>query len=272
MDVPLFFGSDYRVTQQELTPGKGRRWVRFGLRALLVLILVCCIGLAWLAALMAEGRRQEQIATALSAAHCTVEMSHYKRVATKGNYGFQMDLVSTLNPALEWLGLGKAFRRIEHVTLRENSEMTPALAQLHTLDNLTMLGTYHSGITAEQLAELLDEIEVQKLYIPSVPLSRRELPWLNRPSLTWICVARTQFSNPAIDSLPLSLVYFDATRTRISDEGLDKFRRLTNLRMLKLRRTQASLAAVQGLRKKMPWCVIEWQDIQGRSGVSYGVD
>jgi hypothetical protein len=79
------------------------------------------------------------------------------------------------------------------------------------------------------------------------------MPHLNQPGLTWLCLAHTQFSDPAIQDLPASLEYFNATRTRITDRGLSGFVRLKHLKELKLRRTPTSEEAVEQLRGEMPW-------------------
>jgi hypothetical protein len=87
------------------------------------------------------------------------------------------------------------------------------------------------------------------------------MDWLNHDGLVWLCVRRTQFSNPAIEDLRQSLQYLNATRTRISDHGLQSFVRLDNLRILNLRRTPTSESAIDALRAQMPWCVIEWEPL-----------
>ncbi|MEM9828312.1 MAG: hypothetical protein AAF958_17115, partial [Planctomycetota bacterium] len=62
-------------------------------------------------------------------------------------------------------------------------------------------------------------------------------------------------------SLPSTLQYLDATRTRIHDDGLNGFVRLANLRTLKLNRTPTTKAAIERLRAKMPWCNIQWEPL-----------
>jgi hypothetical protein len=95
-------------------------------------------------------------------------------------------------------------------------------------------------------------------------LPRTRIPALNQKCLIWLCVARTEFSNPAIEDLPDSLVYFDATRTRIDDQGLKDFLRLRNLRKLVLLRTPTTEAGIDRLKATMPWCDVAWEPLQRR--------
>ncbi|UUO07431.1 hypothetical protein M4951_03760 [Blastopirellula sp. J2-11] len=163
---------------------------------------------------------------------------------------------------MDWLGGARALRRIQRVTLSPSDKLPPkelpsVLEKIQTLHTLPTLITNDSKISEQQIAELLANIEVHSLSMKRVQLSQQELPWLNQPGLTWLCLAHTEFSNPAIHSLPPSLEYLDASDTQINDAGLEDFRRLTHLRKLILRRTPTSQAAIEDLRKKMPWCMIE---------------
>ena len=115
-----------------------------------------------------------------------------------------------------------------------------------------------------ELTRLLSHVQIQKLYIQGAQLSRQRLPFQDQENMTWLCVARTQFSNPAIDDLPLSLTFFDATRTRINDDGLERFTRLRNLKRLILRRTPTTEQGIQKLRDRMPWCRIRWESLVNR--------
>jgi hypothetical protein len=85
------------------------------------------------------------------------------------------------------------------------------------------------------------------------------MPYLNQRGLTWLCLSHTQFSDAAIQDLPSSLEYFNATRTRISDRGLPGFLRLTQLQTLNLSRTPTSRQAIEELQAQMPWCKTKWE-------------
>ncbi len=88
------------------------------------------------------------------------------------------------------------------------------------------------------------------------------MKWLNHDGLIWLCLNRTQLSDPALNNLPDTLEYFDATRTRIDDDGLNSFVRLKNLKTLDIRRTPTSENAISSLRHRMPWCEIKWEPLR----------
>jgi hypothetical protein len=175
--------------------------------------------------------------------------------------GSRMEKRSTLPEFVETVGASNAFRRIERVTLRPRSDLKSALSLVRELGDVESMSFYDTGVTESQISDTLNELHIRALYISSENLPRTNIPWLNHPGLTWLCVARTQFSNPAIDDLPTSLEYFDATRTRINDEGIDSFLRLKNLKTLILRRTPTSRAQIEKLKTKMPWCEIGWEPL-----------
>ncbi|WP_166821643.1 leucine-rich repeat domain-containing protein [Thalassoroseus pseudoceratinae] len=219
---------------------------------------------------MFEGLRHDFIAEALEEQHCSVSMSHMERVpvgprpAAGSPFGTPTKLQSTLPFWIESTWLRFKYRRIESVSVRCDSEEQVAktvalLKKLPTVPSLTIRSTpFELG----DLEEVMMSCRVGKLGITSMPLPRTAISALSQPSLTWLCVMRTHFSSAGIDELPLSLEYFDATRTRINDDALPKFVKFTNLKRLKLRRTPTSRQAVETLRRQMPWCEIDWQPLQ----------
>ncbi len=213
-----------------------------------------------------EGYRHRQVADVIRSEGGWVDWSHWESIpvpAAKGARFTTSRKVSTLPWYAEKTGLSMAFRRLTYVTLQDKDrDPKPALDELRTLGKLDSLSLYGVEATGPMLAEVLRDVQIRRLFIQGTPIGRGRLRWLNHESLVWLCVARTQFSNPAIDSLPISLEYFDATRTRINDEGLAKFKRLTNLKTLKLKRTPTTGAAIEQLQREMPWCGIGWEPLK----------
>ena len=248
-----------------------RRWFQFSLRSLLLVTFVFALMLGWLRTRRNEGRLHERVAVELQSLGCSSEFSHYELVKVPGAAGFLAALTgrterqSTLPSLVEKLGLDPIVRRIRRVRLRTHDpkKLQSALLLLKDIDALESVSFCRSGVVDEkQLADLFDSVAVGSLYIHNEKLPRTRMSWLDNENLTWLCVARTQFSNPAIDDLPLSLTYFDATRTRINDEGLNGFVRLKNLKTLWLRRTPTTEEAIEALRRKMPWCAISWEPLE----------
>ena len=156
--------------------------------------------------------------------------------------------------------------RVSRVVFRpaDPDKLESAITLLQQLGAVPNIASYDAKLDESQIDRLLQSVTAKTLFIQGVSLPRTRIPCLNYQPLEWICVARTQFSNPAIADLPDSLTYFDATRTRITDDGLSEFQRLKNLKTLWLRRTPTTKAAVDNLKKQMPWCKIEWEPMVER--------
>lgn len=182
--------------------------------------------------------------------------------STFGGTGTSIEEKSTLPVFMERFGFASAVRRVEGVTIRSRSELPTALELVKEIGELDSISFYNTGVTQSQLADTFDSVHVRKIYARGEALPRTSMKWLNHDGLTWLCLNRTQLSNPALDDLPDSLEYFDATRTRINDDGLNSFVRLKNLKTLNLRRTPTSEIAINSLRQRMPWCKIKWESLR----------
>lgn len=223
------------------------RRFRFSLRALLVFTLLFALVSGWFGLKLAQERRYQRIAAELQAAHCDVEF--FPR-ANPSITGF-----------LERLGFATEQRRIKVIRIWPRSGLATALKLVQEMGELDTIVFYRNDITASQLSDMFENVDVRSVYAESARLPRTGMEWLNHDGLRWLCLSRTQLSNPAIDNLPDTLEYFDATRTRINDDGLNSFVRLKNLKLLNLRRTPTSENAINALRQRMPWCEIEWESL-----------
>jgi len=242
-----------------------RTWRRFGLRTLMLATFVAAVVLAWCGRQIRVGRQHQRIAlelNSLSQSGCYIDFTHTENVVVRifPNGGLNTTRRSTLHPLVEKLGLASYARRIAGVTvsLREPQNLERALVLIRELDRLDVLSFAGSAVDEEQLQDLLRSTKVNKLHLAGIGLPRERIPWLSTTELTWLCVAHTEFSNSAIDDLPLSLTYFDAADSRINDEGLNKLVRLRNLKTLRLVHTSTTKEAIESLRTNMPSCEIRW--------------
>lgn len=238
-----------------------RRLVQLGC----LLFAVCACWCIWLSA---EGHRHATIAEQLIVARCGVEFTHTEFVpiaTSRDGSRTTMREISTLHPVFEMMGLETLFRRIKHVRVYSRSFLPEALDLIKEIEDLDGVSFSDTGITQSQLSDTFSEVRVRNLYARSEMMPRTNLGWLNHDGLQWLCLNRTQLSNPAVNDLPTSLEYFDATRTRINDDGLAGFVRLKNLKMLNLSRTPTSKQAIDKLQRQMLWCEIKWEPLQESS-------
>lgn len=243
--------------------------LRFGLRALLLCTFILAVVFAWFASQLAEGRRHQRIAAELRAAGCDVQFSHREWVpmanpptsAIVGG-GTPIEERSTLPVFMERFGIATGVRRIENITIRSRSELVTAFKLVKEIGQVDSISFYETGISQSQLSEMFANVHVKKMYASGERLPRTSMQWLNHDGLTWLCLNRTQLSNPAVNDLPDTLEYLDATRTRINDDGLSSFVRLKNLKTLNLSRTPTSENAISALRQKMPWCEVKWEALR----------
>lgn len=236
--------------------------VRWSLRVLFLLVALFAVGMAWVSYQMRMGYVHEEVAQKLREHGARIDWKRFERTQF-ANGAFRDD--KKVPPWMDTFGAGPMFQRIKQVFLhdfRSPEKIDEAIDQINRLGSFDAFSCYNSTITEAQVARMLEHVQLESLYISEVPLGRKNLPWLQHPGLKNLVVFRTQFSNPAIDDLPESLEFLNATRTRINDDGLDKFVRLTNLRSLILRRTPTSKEAIEALKKKMPWCNIDWRPLK----------
>lgn len=119
----------------------------------------------------------------------------------------------------------------------------------HIPDVTVRAGGNGDVITIAQLERVLKSVQSERLMIAGVGLPQTAIPELNSPGLRWLNVADTNFSNSAIENLPMSIEYLAATRTLIDDDGLSAFVLKTNLKKLMLRQNAVSDSAIIDLSK-----------------------
>lgn len=235
------------MEQQSRKSRRRRLWPAIVVLLVLILILI--------ALPFYDGKRHQRIAEELESRGAVVLFSHFQLVNTGTHFEYQ----SALPDFMDQTNLSLGVRRIRKVRVVGSSELPAVLPLVRQIGELDQLALMSSGMTASQLESLLSDMRVSSLDIRGCRLPQTGIPWLNREDLTYLVVERTNFSNPAIDDLPDSLTGLNAVGTLINDDGLDSFLRLKHLRVLALTGTPCTEAAIEDLRKKMPWCKIEWE-------------
>lgn len=235
------------MEQQSRKSRRRRLWPAIVVLLVLIFILI--------ALPFYEGKRHQWIAEELESRGANVLFSHFQPVNTGTHFVYQ----SALPDFMDQTNLSLGVRRIRKVMVMGSSELPAVLPLVRQIGELDQLALMNSGMDASQLKSLLSDVRVSSLDIRGSRLPQTGIPWLNREDLIYLVVERTNFSNPAIDNLPDSLTGLNAIETRINDDGLDSFLRLKHLRVMVLTGTPCTEAGIEDLRKKMPWCRIEWE-------------
>lgn len=227
-----------------------------------VVVAICSVGLAWASYQIRIGQLHVEVSENVRQLNGNVSLG----IAEEVYLGpIPIAITDQRQAWLKTLAMADATRRVGRVILYERSSderLDKLVDELAQLDSFKHLSLYGCRLNQAQLARLLENTQVDTLYLESMSVDRRGMPCLRNTQTRWLLLARTQFSDPGIDDLPPTLEYFDATRTRITDKGLDKFVHRKNLKMLVLRRTPTTEAGIQRLREKMPWCEISWEPLE----------
>lgn len=252
-------------TQPHEEPPQPKRrslWRSWSLRTLFVFVALCAAALAWASYQLRVGQLHEEVCENVRELGGMVGTIRAEQVYLGP---FPIAITDKRQAWLKAMGAEDATTRTGRVVLHEYSRgnrLEKTIDELSRLEWFQHLSLYGCPMDQAQLTRLLENTQVDTLYLESMTVDRRGIPCLRDTKTRWLLLARTQFSDPGIDDLPITLEYFDATRTRISDEGLDKFVRLKNLQKLILRRTRTSEEGVERLRQKMPWCQISWEPLR----------
>ena len=243
-------------------PPAKRSWrVRWSLRALIALIAFIAAGLGWVSYQMRVGYMHEEAAKFLLEHGGKVK---WKRFVRRKNPNRASSVEKEIPTWISTLGADPMYWRIDEVFLFDEmspEELVEAIDHISRLGSVRFFNCDNSEITEAQLVRVVKNVELELLSAYSAPIGGGPMPWLRDTKLTYLKLSRTQFSDEAIDDLPLSLTKLGAHNTQITDEGLGKFVRLTNLKNLVIWKTPTSREAIEELRKKMPWCDIDWQPL-----------
>lgn len=243
------------------------RPVGLGIWMRVTFVLLAVYGVGALLYQMSIGVRHRRVALQLQSMGALVESSHYRYVEAPSQPAAARGIVMVPQSTLGYFDfppLSYAARRIQRINVRPSKihDFDAFARLLQELSSVNQISIYEPGLTAEQLEQIASKLKIQSLFVEGVKLPRSSLPFLKNQQLQFLYLGRSQFSNPAIVDLPLTLEHFDAIRTRISDEGLPQFVRLKNLKVLILSRIPCTAEGIENLREQMPWCRIAWEPLK----------
>lgn len=259
----------------EQRPTRRRRWLRYSLRVLLVLVTVLSVWLGWLV------HRARQQAAAVDVVLRSGGDVYYEWYYDPQSGAREPESrVRTLLGAL----FGDEFaRRVTHVALGQE-EMHPAdlepISGLQDLNGISADGTQltddamaflashtdletvsfrGSPVGDKALAYLRACRELKELYVPETRVTNRGLANLvGHANLDVVNVAGTEVTDAGLAHLKSArnLRVLDLSHTKVTDEGLSQLRDFRNLILLRLVGTGVTDAAVQNLQVALPKCSI----------------
>jgi hypothetical protein len=223
---------------------KGRRWVQFSLRTLLVFMLLVTIGCGWFARKLYKARQQRQAVATI------IGMGGGVR------YDFEQDPVKVKRKA-GWLVnlLGQDFFQ-DVVSASVGANVTQeVLTRLDWLHHLNQLGFRDSSIYDGDLSHLHQWPELQYLYLSGTEITDAGLKYVERCSnLICLDVSETKITDVGLKSIQ-RLARLERLRlgaTKITDSGLDCLKTLSQLRNLDVGATQVTDAGLETLRSALP--------------------
>ncbi len=275
----------------EPIPPKTKRssWaLRWSLRAFVALISLACIVFALFAHWMRQGQIHEDVAANVlpMGGEIAWKLTHLEPLgleapqkATGTGSGVvigHIDFEVKGGPAwMRNLGVEQAFQRIEHIWLFGPSEdqlifeqpkdhLDDFLREVARLSEVKGVGICNVAISEGQIEWLLTHVATTRLTVTETPsIGSQPMPFLRDSNLTEIVFANTGLSDAVLDDLPDTLNYLDISDTKVTDQGLEHLVRLKNLKRVVIDQTATSKAAIEKLRKEMPWCDILWEPMLG---------
>jgi hypothetical protein len=253
-----------------------RRWLRFSLRTVFLLVTFYC---GWLAFLTLRAREQHRAVDRIEQLHGAVA------------YGFEIDAegnwkrnAQPLVPAWIRGRMGEDyFRRVAIVNFHENADPTDddlcifselsdvqqlsfsncrritdaGLSHLSGLGLLKILVLDGTSVRGTGLRYLLPLGQLEGLTFSSTPLSDEGLENLaDMPNLKWLHLNDTNISDDGLRRLATSrsLQSLQLVNTRVTDVGLKHLESLHGLNSVLLRGTKTTPEGRATLRKALPNC------------------
>jgi len=249
-----------------------RRWLRFSLRSLLLLILVIALSLGWM---IHKVREQGIAVAALREMGCDV---HHEYADPSGS-----------PTVLEWLRklLGEAESRSVNEVIGERSQITDAgLRHLVGMSELNHLNLSFTQVSDAGLVYLRGLTELKDLNLEHTQVTDAglihlggltQLGWLNLDDtqvtdaglvhlrglieLETLELNHTQVADAGLVHLRelLQLHFLTLNGTKVTDAGLENLGRLKQLQGIFFDETKVTDAGVRRLQKALPKCDINWQ-------------
>ncbi|PQO36929.1 hypothetical protein C5Y96_07135 [Blastopirellula marina] len=268
------------TTEAQTNEKPHRRWlpVRWSMRVMIGFVTLLCGVLAWLGHIWHLGQVHDEVGTA-------IEMTYAEKIRNIGSTGVQwklseklklsfgtpgsiMTMQTTVRHVPPWMRVTSFdyfWQRIDTIHLHTDmqpKQMEVAVAQIPRLDHLCTLNIGGQDFPEEKLAAMVGSIRLDQLIATHASLGTGPMPWLRHTRLKELNLSYTQFSDAAVDDLPMTLERLELEETQITDDGVAKLTKLKRLKVLILRDTHVSKEAYLKLKEELPDCWIDWDPFE----------
>jgi len=224
-------------TIKEHVPKNNRRWLSFGLRGIMLLILLLCIPLGWIGQKYHRMRVEDGIVDQILAADGTVIYPHHKNPLPHGGF---TNNPNNPAPGPQWLRdqLGdNIFARVHCVWLTKGNVRDEIVATLPPLNDLEILVLRSSSVTDACIDSLLQVSRLKELTLDADKISPQALNRLSsHPTLESLTLyGRLSSPNHLRQLKPWqSLRELEIYTSMANDDDLQAIAGFTNLRKLSL--------------------------------------
>lgn len=228
-----------------------RRWMRFSLRTLLLLVLFVSIGLTWLKIKMNQARQRRAVVEAIEKAGGAVNYDYFAGRGPSDS--------SVPHWAREFFGDDFFFDVVAADSYHQSTFDDNAAAYLKELTKLKVIELYGTQLTDAGFAHLEGLTNVEMLLLTDEQITDAGLAHFRRlTKLKLLVLTGTQVTGAGLKHLEglTNLEGLSLKDTKVSDAGLPHLAALTKLNGLDLSGTQVTDAGVTTLQAALPNCKI----------------
>ncbi len=157
----------------------------------------------------------------------------------------------------------KDCKKLTRLWLGGNYLTDKGVAHFKGCKNLLDLSVMNTSVTDQGLSHFQDCKNLKFLWLHGTKLTDTGLAYFNEcHDLTEVYLDKTNFSNSWLTHLKnnKNLNTLSLTKTSASDGGLPLLKEFKNLKFLYLQETEITAAGIDGLKKSLPECWIEWNN------------
>jgi hypothetical protein len=227
-----------------------RRWFRFSLRSLLLLVALIAVPLAWK---VNQVRNQRIVVAEVQRLHGRV---YYDHQVTRSRFGFGPSLGQSPGPAWLTRFLGDDFFADVVGVAVFYGATDQTIAQIATLPHIERLVVHSDQVTDAGLEHLAAQSKLTSLHLTSSKVTRRGLAHLaGLKALTELSIGLRNLGDSQLESVVVlkQLESLDLSgMPAITDKGIEQIAKLDNLRHLTLEVlpvTDAGLLHLHGMTK-----------------------